>query len=665
MRGTSPVRSRRRTAAVAFASTALLLPLLAATPAEAARTPAPQAPSGRATGRLQDAFASAAATYHVPSEILLGVSYLQSRWDEHGGAPSVSGGYGPMHLTDARTALSGVVTHPHGEGAEDPRGDTSRPLGLTAHRTKSSTGTLPARLETLPRAASLTGISADRLRGDAAANVAGGAALLAAAQRAQGRSPSQDPADWFGAVAAFSGAEDSAGAASYAEDVFAVIRDGQRRTTDAGQSVALRADARAKAQPKQLRAMGLRKTDAGRTECPPTVACEWVPAPYEEYGDGDYGNHDLADRPNDQSVDSIVIHDTEETWDKTLDLVQDPTYLAWHYTIRSTDGLIAQHVPTKDVGWHAGNWYVNAKSIGIEHEGFLTAPDAWFSESMYRSSARLVKYLAKKYDIPLDRQHILGHDNVPATTTSGIPAMHTDPGPYWDWSHYFALLGKPVRATALPWSDVVTIAPRYEANKPAYTGCSADDPAAACPGHGSSELWLRQSPSDDAPLVKDIGLYPKGEDTTTGVNDVGARVSSGQQYAVAERRGSWVALWYNGQKGWLRNSLLKPVALPSQGLVVTPKKGRADVPVYGRAYPEASAYPANITPQALSPFSYKLLAGQRYVAGGKVHGEYFYSPTFDTTDHKVVRGANEYYEIQFGHRVAYVNADDVTVSRVR
>jgi N-acetyl-anhydromuramyl-L-alanine amidase AmpD len=623
-----------------------------------------QRAAGQDAGRLQDAFASASATYHVPSEVLLGVSYLQSRWDEHGGAPSVSGGYGPMHLTDARTALAGVVTHPHGEGAEDPRGDPSRPLGLTARRSAASAGKLPARLETLPKAAALTGLPARQLRDDAAANIAGGAALLAQAQRAQGGELSGDPADWFGAVAAFSGAEDSAGAASYAEDVFAVIRDGQRRTTDAGQSVVLRADARAKARPGQLRAMGLRKTDEGRTECPPTVACEWVPAPYEEFGDGDYGNHDLADRPNDQSVDAIVIHDTEETWDRTLDLVQDPTYLAWHYTIRSTDGLIAQHFPTKDVGWHAGNWYVNAKSIGIEHEGFLTAPDAWFSESMYRSSARLVKYLAKKYGIPLDRQHILGHDNVPATTTSGIPGMHTDPGPYWDWSHYFALMGKPVHASAAPRSDVVTIAPEYTANTPAYTGCSADA-ATACPTHGSSELWLRQSPSDDAPLVKDIGLHPKGQDTTTGVNDVGARVSAGQQYVVAERRGAWVALWYNGQKGWLKNAPAKPVVVPSKGLVLTPRKGLTDIPVYGRAYPEASAYPANITPQALSPFSYKLLAGQRYVAGGKVHGEYFYSPTFDTKDHKVVRGENEYYEIQFGHRVAYVNAADVTVSPVR
>jgi N-acetyl-anhydromuramyl-L-alanine amidase AmpD len=127
-------------------------------------------------------------------------------------------------------------------------------------------------------------------------------------------------------------------------------------------------------------------------------------------------------------------------------MVQDPTYVSWQYTLRSTDGHIAQHVKAKDVAWHAGNWYVNAKSIGLEHEGFLAAPDAWYTEAMYRSSARLVTYLAKKYGIPLDRQHILGHDTVPGPTSANIPGMHTDPGPYWDWQHYFALLGKPLHA---------------------------------------------------------------------------------------------------------------------------------------------------------------------------------------------------------------------------
>ncbi|BFO17586.1 hypothetical protein SHKM778_39740 [Streptomyces sp. KM77-8] len=178
------------------------------------------------------------------------------------------------------------------------------------------------------------------------------------------------------------------------------------------------------------------------------MSCEWIPAPYEEFGDNDYGNHDLGDRPASQRIRYIVVHDTEGAWEGVLNMVQDPTYVSWQYTLRSTDGHIAQHVKAKDVAWHAGNWYVNAGSIGLEHEGFLTSPDTWYTEAMYRSSARLVTYLAKKYDIPLDRQHILGHDTVPGTTPATIPGMHTDPGPYWDWRHYFELLGHPSRPRA-------------------------------------------------------------------------------------------------------------------------------------------------------------------------------------------------------------------------
>ncbi len=146
--------------------------------------------------------------------------------------------------------------------------------------------------------------------------------------------------------------------------------------------------------------MGLRAADDAGTECPPGLGCEWVPAPYEDLGDGDYGNYDKANRPTDQKIDTIVIHDTEGSWDTALKLVQDPTYLAWHYTVRSSDGHIAQHVRTQDVGWHAGNWYTNAKSIGIEHEGFLTDPGTWYTEAMYRSSAQLVKYLAHEVRHP-------------------------------------------------------------------------------------------------------------------------------------------------------------------------------------------------------------------------------------------------------------------------
>ncbi|MER8047605.1 peptidoglycan recognition family protein [Streptomyces sp. NPDC094032] len=629
----------------------LLLPLLSAAPSATADEPA--------AGALQRQFAAAAERYGVPQSVLLGVAYLQSRWDAHGGAPSVTGGYGPMHLTDAVTALA-EAPH-HSEGAEDARGDDARAprTGVTAELPKASE--LPPRLRTLERAAELSGRSAEELRTGTAANIEGGAALLADAQRASGRAASPDPADWYGAVARYSGADDSATAATYADDVFDVIRTGESRTTDSGQVVTLAAEPSVAPATGQVAALGLHAPAGGPVECPRSVACEWIPAPYEEFGDGDYGNHDLANRPASQSIDYIVIHDTEASWDTTLKLVQDPTYVSWQYSLRSSDGHVAQHLALKDVGWHAGNWFVNAKSVGLEHEGFLTSPDSWYTEAMYRSSSRLVRYLAKRYGIPLDRQHVLGHDNVPGTVTSSIRGMHTDPGPYWDWAHYFQLLGRPITPSAGPDAGVVTIRPEYVANQPVYTGCVTA--GVACAPHGSGAVRLYTSPSADAPLVKDIGLRPGGQDSTDGVNDTGARASTGQSFAVAERRGDWTAIWYLGQKAWFHNPKGQRTAVNARGVVLTPKEGLASVPVYGRAYPEASAYPAGVPVQSVSPLPYKLLAGQRYVVGGSTPGEYFFAPVFDPSGHVVVRGQEEYYEIQFGHRVAFVKAADVRVSR--
>jgi hypothetical protein len=610
---------------------------------------------------LQQAFADAADRYQIPESVLLGVSYMESRWDTHDGLPSVTAGYGPMHLTDAATALADYPQT--GDGGDDARGDTTRPLVTTASTATPAASDLPASLTTLDRAADVSGLSAKALREDPAANVAGGAALLAAAQKSLDRplGSSSDAAEWYGAVAAYSGADDSATAATFADDVFQVVRDGEARTTDTGERITLAGHPGLAPDTAQVRGLGLRKVDAGDTECPVSVACEWLPAPYEEFGAGDYGNHDLADRPNDQSVDYIVIHDTEGTWDTALKLVQDPTYLAWHYTVRSADGHIDQHVKTKDVGWHAGNWYVNAKSVGIEHEGFLTDPGTWYTEAMYRSSARLVRYLAHKYGIPLDRQHILGHDNVPGPTTSYIAGMHTDPGPYWDWAHYFELMGAPLHATAGAGGGLVTIRPDYETNQPVYTSCSTA--GATCPARGSEAVRLYTEPSEDSALVKDIGLHTTNGTSTTGVNDTGARASTGQQYAVADRDGDWTAIWYLGQKAWFHNPKTQPTAVNAKGWVVTPKEGLTDIPVYGRAYPEAAAYPSTVPVQTVSALSYKLLAGQRYVLGQKTTGEYYRSVTFDASQHVVVKGTQQYYEIQFGHRVAYVKAEDVTVQR--
>ncbi|MGW4025198.1 N-acetylmuramoyl-L-alanine amidase, partial [Streptomyces sp. NPDC005009] len=202
-RAAGPSRRATRGALCALAAAALTLPLLGA-------APTPASPS---SARLQHAFATAAAEYDVPQSVLLGVSYLQSRWDAHAGAPSVTGGYGPMHLTDARTALA--ASDHHASGAEDPRGDEARPSKRPEARA-ARTEELPARLTTLPRAARLTGLSPERLREDPAANVAGGAALLADAQRRLGEPKSDDPAARYAAGALVSGAVDTASATPYA-----------------------------------------------------------------------------------------------------------------------------------------------------------------------------------------------------------------------------------------------------------------------------------------------------------------------------------------------------------------------------------------------------------------------------------------------------------------
>jgi hypothetical protein len=627
----------------------------------------PDAPADR-----QQQYAAAAAEYGVPESILLGVSYLESRWDTHAGRPSTSGGFGPMHLTDAERVASAEVASAHVDEGEDPRGDDARPLVVPDSGPARSAPALPG-LQTLETAAALTNASEDALITDPATNIRGGAALLAAYQKELGGpiGVESDPGAWYGAVARYAGADTEDAAAAFADEVYDQISVGASRTTDDGHRVTLAAQA-VDPDRSALRRLGLRRAERpDGLECPVRLACEWIPAPYEKTGPnpGDYGNHDLGNRPAQQKIEYIVIHDTEGYFGPSVDLVQRADYLGWHYTLRSVDGYIAQHIKTKDVGWHAGNWYVNAKSIGLEHEGFA-GHGTWYTEAMYRTSAKLVRHLALKFGIPLDRQHIIGHDNVPGTVPSTVAGMHWDPGPYWNWSHYFDLLKAPFRGTGTPHTGLVTIDPDFATNQPAFSGCNRQPPGVPnplppiepCPLRGASSVILHTAPSFDAPLVNDRGLRPDGTPNTMYISDHGARASAGQTYALADRQGDWTAIWYLGQKAWFYNPASAPTAKWSVGLVAVPKAGKATIPVYGRAYPEQAAYPPGVPYQTISPLQYTLPAGQRYAVGGVLPGEYYRAVTFDGSspgDWTVIRGENRYVQIQFGHRIMYVNRDDV------
>ena len=128
-------------------------------------------------------------------------------------------------------------------------------------------------------------------------------------------------------------------------------------------------------------------------------------------------------------------------------LIDDKSEASAHYVV-SRDGDIVQLVPLHDVAWHSGNAHVNDHSIGIEHVGETYGPEG-FTAAEYRSSARLVAWLVRRYDIPVDRAHIIGHSQVPDPTPPGEYGgadHHTDPGPHWKWGYYLRL----VRTFAFP-----------------------------------------------------------------------------------------------------------------------------------------------------------------------------------------------------------------------
>jgi hypothetical protein len=177
----------------------------------------------------------------------------------------------------------------------------------------------------------------------------------------------------------------------------------------------------------------------------------------------DPANFTVADRPFDHPIDTIVIHETQGSYAGTVNWFADPRADASaHFVIRSSDGAITQMVHEKDIAWHAGNWDVNTRSIGIEHEGYV-GDCSWNTYAMYSSSAELVAHLAARYGIPVDRAHIIGHSEVPDPNQPGQYGgidHHTDPGPCWDWNLYMSLIEQ----------DIATIPPGAYASTPGQAG---------------------------------------------------------------------------------------------------------------------------------------------------------------------------------------------------
>jgi hypothetical protein len=323
----------------------------------------------RTAPSLKAQFESAAAECNVPMRLLLAMGYVNTLWE--------------MPPPTASDYEEGEI---EGRGAYGTMQLIQNPFA-----------------NTLRRAATLTGLSEKRLKTKRAANVRGGAALLGD-MAGTPRPPSLS--GWYKAVAEYGGGD------LYAQEVFQTLKSGASATISTGERLQLLPQEGVEV-PQLYTAQST--ADYGRAV--------WRPAHSSNYTDASRG----AAR-----IDMIVIHVAQGSYSGTISWFQNPDAdVSAHYVV-GRKGQVAQCVRNADIAWHAGNWTYNQKTMGIEHAGFVSNPDS-FTRAMYRSSARLSAYLCKRYNIPIDRQHIIGHNQVPGAT-------HTDPGRYWDWSRYMRLI---------------------------------------------------------------------------------------------------------------------------------------------------------------------------------------------------------------------------------
>jgi AmpD protein len=161
-------------------------------------------------------------------------------------------------------------------------------------------------------------------------------------------------------------------------------------------------------------------------------------------------------RPIDEVVSLLVIHNIslppgqfgggyiERFFCNHLPFADHPYFLTIRdlqvsaHCLISRDGALTQFVSFADRAWHAGassflgRTNCNDFSIGIELEG---TDDLAYTEAQYRALVGVTRLLQRFYPA-ITRSRIVGHDAV-------APGRKTDPGPAFDWHHYYELLDRP------------------------------------------------------------------------------------------------------------------------------------------------------------------------------------------------------------------------------
>jgi N-acetyl-anhydromuramyl-L-alanine amidase AmpD len=231
------------------------------------------------------------------------------------------------------------------------------------------------------------------------------------------------------------------------------------------------------------------------------------------------------------SIDYIVIHYTDISYARTLHAFNTlASDVSAHYVIRG-DGHIAQLVAEGDTAWHSGNAWFNQHSIGIEFElDHVTNPT--FTTEQYYAGASLACAISARQGIPLNRQHVIGHNEVPRST-------HTDPGPTWDWPHFMwltSLCAPPTDATVhatfvweTPYPEIseddkalVSVVLRNTGST-AWRKGTSQEARLGIPGNSRDLAFLSDGwPTPERPAVQGEDIVPPGGTATFSFRVKGA-----------------------------------------------------------------------------------------------------------------------------------------------
>jgi N-acetyl-anhydromuramyl-L-alanine amidase AmpD len=111
------------------------------------------------------------------------------------------------------------------------------------------------------------------------------------------------------------------------------------------------------------------------------------------------------------TIDRIIIHTMVASWQSAANRFAGyGTQVSAHYGVKLDGGLI-HWLEEYFTAYHAGNYAMNQRSIGIEHEDNGNY-NGIRPDTLYQTSGKLVADICKFYNIPIDRTHILKHSQI-------------------------------------------------------------------------------------------------------------------------------------------------------------------------------------------------------------------------------------------------------------